>query len=167
MFVAAALAICAGVSGQNDAAPAAPAAPAGQPTNAPAAPAAAPDAQPGSLTNAPVAAPTNAPTVVEPINSAVLPSAALSTNSTAAALELARTNNASEVVPLIVIDDVPLIDAVKNLARQAGLNYIPDPKLLSVSNQPNVTLRLENITAQDALLAVLKPTTFRSCMTRG
>jgi type II secretory pathway component GspD/PulD (secretin) len=51
---------------------------------------------------------------------------------------------------------VPLIDAVKNLARQAGLNYIPDPKLLSVSNQPNVTLRLENITAQDALLAVLE-----------
>jgi len=33
------------------------------------------------------------------------------------------------VIPLIVMDDVPLTDAIKNLARQAGLNYILDPKV--------------------------------------
>ncbi|HWN93589.1 MAG TPA: hypothetical protein VNT99_01040, partial [Methylomirabilota bacterium] len=71
-------------------------------------------------------------------------------------LEIARTNAANELVPLIVIDDVPLIDAVKNLARQAGLNYLPDPKLLTITNQPNVTMRLENVTASDALMAVLE-----------
>src|SRR4249919_3778688 len=54
---------------------------------------------------------------------------------TNAPLEISRTNAASELVPLIVIDDVPLIDAVKNLARQAGLNYLPDPKLLTLTNQ--------------------------------
>src|ERR1700694_382634 len=30
------------------------------------------------------------------------------------------------VIPLIVMDDVPLTDAIKNLARQAGLNYLID-----------------------------------------
>ena len=71
-------------------------------------------------------------------------------------IEGARTNAATDLVPLIVIDDVPLIDAVKNLARQAGLNYLPDPKLSTVTNQPNVTMRLENVSAQDALMAVLE-----------
>ncbi len=75
---------------------------------------------------------------------------------TNALLEIARTNASNELVPLIVIDDVPLVDAVKNLARQAGLNYLPDPKIATVTNQPNVTMRLENVTAQDALMAVLE-----------
>jgi type II secretory pathway component GspD/PulD (secretin) len=71
--------------------------------------------------------------------------------------DLVRTNAAgAELVPLIVIDDVPLLDAVKNLARQSGLNYLPDPKLSTITNQPNVTLRLENVSAQDALTAVLE-----------
>ena len=83
----------------------------------------------------------------------MLPGASQPTNSPV--VEGLRPNAGSEVVPLIVIDDVPLVDAVKNLARQAGLNYLPDPKLLTLSNQPNVTLRLENQTAQDALMAVI------------
>src|SRR5262245_42276152 len=40
-----------------------------------------------------------------------------------------------EPVPLIVIDDVPLTDAIRNLARQAGLNFQFDPRI-SASNQP-------------------------------
>ncbi len=40
------------------------------------------------------------------------------------------------------------------LAR-LGSNYLPDPKLATITNQPNVTMRLENVTAQDALTAVL------------
>ena len=33
----------------------------------------------------------------------------------------------SEIVPLIVIDEVPLSDSIKNLARQAAMNCILDP----------------------------------------
>ena len=62
---------------------------------------------------------------------------------------------AEEVVPLIVIDDVPLTDAVRNLARQSNLNFQFDPRITG-SNQPNVSIRFENVTATEALLAVLE-----------
>lgn len=61
---------------------------------------------------------------------------------------------AGDVVPLIVIDDVPLTDAIRNLARQSNLNFQFDPKI-TASNQPNVSIRFENVTAQEALSAVL------------
>jgi hypothetical protein len=51
-----------------------------------------------------------------------------------------------EIVPLIVIDDVPLTDAVRNLARQSGLNFQFDPRI-SATNQPNVSIRFENVSA--------------------
>ena len=62
------------------------------------------------------------------------------------------------------MDEVPLTDAIKNLARQAGLNYMLDPKINygavgadgHVTNpQPSVSLRWENLTADQALNAVL------------
>jgi type IV pilus assembly protein PilQ len=59
-----------------------------------------------------------------------------------------------ESVPLIVIDDVPLTDAIRNLARQSNLNFQFDPRVTS-SNQPNVSIRFENVSAQEALNAVL------------
>jgi len=62
---------------------------------------------------------------------------------------------ANDVVPLIVIEDVPLTDAIRNLARQSNLNFQFDPRL-SASNQPNVSIRFENVTAQEALNAVLE-----------
>ena len=52
-----------------------------------------------------------------------------------------------DVVPLIVIDEVPLTDAIRNLARQSNLNFQFDPRITS-SNQPNVSIRFENVTAQ-------------------
>ncbi len=115
----------------------------------------APAAPPPAPTNAP-AAPTNAPATPPAVPAA--PPEVAPADGVKPASEMSAATNApgGEIVPLIVIDDVPLIDAVKNLARQAGLNYIPDPKLLSLTNQPNVTLRLENVTAQDALTAVLE-----------
>jgi type II secretory pathway component GspD/PulD (secretin) len=61
----------------------------------------------------------------------------------------------NETVPLIVIDDVPLTDAIRNLARQSNLNFQFDPRVTS-SNQPNVSIRFENVTAQEALSAVLE-----------
>lgn len=73
-------------------------------------------------------------------------------------------NNPAEVVPLIVIDEAPLIEAVKTLARQANINYILDPRLTNpepgpdgkVPVSPNVTIRFENVTAEDALVSVLE-----------
>src|ERR1043165_6487092 len=69
--------------------------------------------------------------------------------------------NPNEVVPLIVIDDVPLTDAIRNLARQSNLNFQFDPRITPLgadgkpTNQPNVSIRFENVTAQEALQAVL------------
>ena len=40
-----------------------------------------------------------------------------------------RVAQPNAVIPLIVMDDVPLTDAIRNLARQAGLNYMLDPKI--------------------------------------
>ena len=140
LLLAGCIALTTAVRGQNDAAPVAQDAPVAQaaPTNA--APAAAPAvAQETPAVTAPAAAP------------------AVSNVPAPAAAEGVLTNAAgAELVPLIVIDDVPLVDAVKNLARQAGLNYLPDPKLATITNQPNVTMRLENVSAQDALTAVLE-----------
>ena len=67
------------------------------------------------------------------------------------------------MIPLIVMDDVPLTDAIRNLARQAGINYMLDPKIGfgqvgpdgKAMAQPNVSIRWENITAEQALTALL------------
>jgi len=67
------------------------------------------------------------------------------------------------VIPLIVMDDVPLTDAIRNLARQAGINHQLDPKIGfgqlgpdgKTTPQPNVSIRWENITAEQALNALL------------
>lgn len=66
-------------------------------------------------------------------------------------------------IPLIVIDDTPLLDAIRNLARQANINLIIDPKVSygqmgadgKAIAQPSVSIRWENITAAQALSALL------------
>jgi type II secretory pathway component GspD/PulD (secretin) len=86
------------------------------------------------------------------------------TNGTAIAENPAEAAGAAadDVVPLIVIEDVPLTDAIRNLARQSNLNFQFDPRLTAVgpdgrmTNQPNVSIRFENVTAQEALNAVLE-----------
>lgn len=68
------------------------------------------------------------------------------------------------VIPLIQFQEVPLTTAIENLARQAGINYILDPKVGYgqpdektgiVKVQPNISLRWENLTAEQALGALL------------
>jgi type II secretory pathway component GspD/PulD (secretin) len=66
------------------------------------------------------------------------------------------------VIPTIVMDEVPLTDAIKNLARQAGLNYILDPKVSfgppgpdGKTVVPNISIRWENVTAEQALTTLL------------
>jgi hypothetical protein len=71
---------------------------------------------------------------------------------------------ATNGIPLIVMDQVPLMDAIRNLARQAGVNYMVDPTIVFGSAgpngrplpQPSVSIRFENVTAMYALRAVLK-----------
>ena len=67
-------------------------------------------------------------------------------------------------IPLIQFQDVALTTAIENLARQAGLNYILDPKVpygqpaaagQPAIPQPNISIRWENLTAEQALSALL------------
>ena len=59
------------------------------------------------------------------------------------------------------MDNVPLEDAIRNLARQVGINFIIDPRVFSRSSgglrtsDQFVTERWENLTATDALNRVL------------
>jgi type II secretory pathway component GspD/PulD (secretin) len=102
-------------------------------------PAAAPPAEVAQATPAPAPAPqpTPAPAPAAP-----------------AAPAAAAPVNPNEAVPLIVIDDVPLTDAIRNLARQSNLNFQFDPRV-TASNQPNISIRFENVSPQEALMAVL------------
>ena len=69
------------------------------------------------------------------------------------------------VIPIIVMDEAKLTDAIRNLARMAGLNYMLDPKIgfgqpdpanpSRLLPEPTVSIRWENITAEQALLALL------------
>ncbi len=64
----------------------------------------------------------------------------------------------SEVIPLIVMDEVPMTDAIKHLARQANLHYVLTPSTgLGIDGpQPTVSFRWENVTAEQALMALLR-----------
>lgn len=67
------------------------------------------------------------------------------------------------VLTAVSIDDQPLTDAIKILARQAGINYLMDPNVAfgtpgpdgKIMPQPNVSIRWEKVTAQQALEALL------------
>src|SRR5262249_11991872 len=61
------------------------------------------------------------------------------------------------VIPLIVLDHVPLVIAITNLAHHANLRCIIDPQTgLGARNDPEVSIRWSNITARGALLALLE-----------
>lgn len=104
-----------------------------------------------------------------PVNDASTNAAAATITETPSAAptfvnDSASTNaTGTPVIPLIVMDDVLLTDAIKNLARQAGLNYMLDPKLAygqpgpdgRIVPQPTVSIRWENVTAEQALAALL------------
>ncbi len=76
---------------------------------------------------------------------------------------VAAAPESGAVIPLIQFQDVPLTTAIDNLARQAGINYILDPKVGygqpdergQIRAQPNITIRWENLTAEQALNALI------------
>ncbi len=130
---------------ETNAAPAAPETPAT--AAAPAAPA-APEAAVAPAAPTTLAAPVEAPA----------PVATADTNATVSA------DGANDVVPLIQIDDAELPNAINTLARQAGINFQFDPKILNpapdatgkIPAPPKVSFRWENVTAMEALLALLE-----------
>jgi hypothetical protein len=73
------------------------------------------------------------------------------------------TAKTQETIPLIQMDNVPLKDAIRNLARQARLNFILDPKLDGPweaadgqpGREPTVTARWENLSSEQALSRAL------------
>ncbi|HSY17200.1 MAG TPA: hypothetical protein VK815_02660 [Candidatus Acidoferrales bacterium] len=66
-------------------------------------------------------------------------------------------------IPLIQFGDVPITTAIENLARQASINYMLDPKIGygqpdengKIKPEPNLNIRWENISARQALVAIL------------
>lgn len=147
-------------------------------TNAPATPAATPAMASDTTNAAPVAAAdqsvapaTNSlpagDAAVPATNSApveaALPVAPVDTNAALAAF--GDTNAAPEAptIPLIQFQDVPLTVAIENLARQANINYLLDPKIGygqpdqngQIKPEPTLSIRWENVTAEQALLALL------------
>lgn len=61
-----------------------------------------------------------------------------------------------EVIPLIEMRDVPLDDAIRQVARTARMNVILDPRLSQTPyNAMTVSVRWENVTAREALIALL------------
>ena len=130
-----------------------------QPTNASAtdAVANAPAAMEGStnaavaetVTNTPAAETvTNAPAEAAPATEAPLTAVVGDTN--------------APILPLITME-ADLTDAIKNLARAANINYMLDPKIKygqpgpdgKIVPQPTVSIRWENVTAAQALSALL------------
>ncbi len=72
---------------------------------------------------------------------------------------LLQNTKDGEVMPLVTIDAAPLNDAIKNIARIAGINFQFDQKLLaprSILHTNCVTLRRENCTALNLLDDLLK-----------
>ena len=75
----------------------------------------------------------------------------------------AETPAPGGAIPLIQFQDVPLSTAIDNLARQAGINYIMDPKVGygqpdekgQIRAQPNISIRWENLSAEQALTALV------------
>lgn len=62
-----------------------------------------------------------------------------------------------EVLPLVELENVRLPDAIPQFARTARLNVILDPRLSAPPfNEMTVSVRWENVTAKEALLALLE-----------
>jgi type II secretory pathway component GspD/PulD (secretin) len=123
-------------------------------TNPPAAPSI-------SANESPSAATSNATAAASAANPPV--AAAAGTNESSSATTGNPQAPAPASIPLIQFQDVPITTAIENLARQAGINYLLDPKIGygqpdangQVKPEPTLSIRWENITAEQALLALL------------
>src|SRR5262245_39979468 len=61
-----------------------------------------------------------------------------------------------EVVPLIEMERIPLIDAIRQIARMAHLNIVIDPRLSEAPfDRVLVSIHWQDVTAREALTALL------------
>jgi len=115
---------------------------------------------------------TNAPAVTVADTNTTPPPAEV-TNAAPPAPEPATTNFApaeaaaapapTASIPLIQFSDVPITTAIENLARQANINFMLDPKIGygqpdangQIKVEPQLSIRWENISAENALIALL------------
>jgi len=68
----------------------------------------------------------------------------------------AEPSTKEEVISLIELREVPLTEALRQLARQARLNVILDPRLSEAPySNMTVSVRWEKVTAQEALAALM------------
>ncbi|HVY68588.1 MAG TPA: secretin N-terminal domain-containing protein [Verrucomicrobiae bacterium] len=84
-----------------------------------------------------------------------LVSSAQSDSGRAAAKPADQATAADEVSPLVTFSDTPLHDVVQGLARNAGINILFDPGVSSNMGTNTISVRFENVTAMQALEAVL------------
>ena len=118
-----------------------------------------------------VSADTNAVVAADPTNTPAMAPAAVGNDATNVAASTPATDASSgasgapsvQSIPLIQFQDVPITTAIENLARQAGINYLLDPKIGygqpdangQIKAEPTLSIRWENITAEHALVALL------------
>ena len=109
---------------------------------------------------------TNSPSATQPADTNVAPAAVVAAAPDAVTNPDAATNAptvAAVGIPHIRFNDVLITVAIENLARLAGINYMLDPKIgygLPDANgqikvEPTLSINWENITAENALLALL------------
>jgi type II secretory pathway component GspD/PulD (secretin) len=111
---------------------------------------------------------TNEPAATAETNQVATPSETNSTTSASAVTNSETATNTAAVapvttIPLIQFQDVPITTAIENLARQANINYLLDPKINygqpdekgQIRPEPTLSIRWENVTAEQALLALL------------
>jgi len=76
-----------------------------------------------------------------------------------------------EVLPLVQFEDAPLHDVIHALARQANLNLVFDPevapRLDHLDSSLTLSIRLENLTAEEALRTILNTNNLRLVNTPG
>src|ERR1035437_2506832 len=85
------------------------------------------------------------------------------TNETTSAAKPQPPGPPSTSIPLIQFQHVPITTAIENLARQAGINYLIDPKIGygqpdqngQIKAEPTLSIRWENVTTGQALMALL------------
>ncbi len=127
-----------------------------------------------SITNAPLPAATSPPSPPLVVEAPPAPpaapettntlSSATATNAIAESGAAQLPTEAAEIMPLVIFDEAPLFDVIKTLARQAHINFQFDPRISTnyvgpdgkPIPEPVVSLRLENVTAQQVLESVLE-----------
>jgi len=105
----------------------------------------------------------NTPAAGEPAAGATPPPATAEATAPGVATPAGSSSQPGAVIPIIVMDEAKLTDAIRNLARMAGINYLLDPATGfnqlgpdgKLKPEPTVSIRWENVTAEQALQALL------------